>query len=585
MSLQVWLPLTKDLRNQGLADVTVTNNGATFNSAGKLGGCYSFSGGSSSKIVNTFPVAASFTTGSLACWVKFNAFPNSSSWMLLMRIGNLGGYEASRFSLTMEYTNKINISINGSGVDSNAYTHSLSTNTWYHLCTTFNGTVVKLYINGNEVMSKTATIGNYTTAASAVYIGGTTNNCLNGYMNDCRYYDHALSPMEVKELAKGLVLHYPLNRNGWGQENLILNSGDLTLWSKESGVSITWDSTEQMYKITDSHSGSQSRWGIYQNFSVTPNTTYTLTIEGKKGQKTTGVGIATYESSTGWPNGIYSFTIEKTKKIYTFTSGSNHTVGRIYLYIVPGDTTTNDGWFNKPKLEVGNKATPWCPNSSDVLATTMDLNGTTEYDCSGFCNNGTKTGTFTWSSDTPKYQVSTFFEQGVNSYIVTPAITFDGKGFTGSYWFKSSSTGKSGYQMPLSTGGSYEMSISPDGKLRGGIYIDGTRYVYNAGDSNYLDGKWHMFTMTYDGTTICRYVDGVLKHSQTISGTSSTTSQIFAIGRHGASNTTYGNINLYESDIRIYGTALSASDVQSLYQNSAYIDNNGNVYGAVHSEV
>ena len=44
MSLQVWLPLTKDLRNQGLANVTVTNNGATFNSEGKLGGCYSFDG-------------------------------------------------------------------------------------------------------------------------------------------------------------------------------------------------------------------------------------------------------------------------------------------------------------------------------------------------------------------------------------------------------------------------------------------------------------------------------------------------------------------------------------------------------------
>ena len=40
MSLRVWLPLTKDLRQQGLSNVTVTNGGATFESAGKLGGCY-----------------------------------------------------------------------------------------------------------------------------------------------------------------------------------------------------------------------------------------------------------------------------------------------------------------------------------------------------------------------------------------------------------------------------------------------------------------------------------------------------------------------------------------------------------------
>lgn len=38
MALQVWLPLTKDLRNQGLAQVSVTNNGATYTPESKLGG-------------------------------------------------------------------------------------------------------------------------------------------------------------------------------------------------------------------------------------------------------------------------------------------------------------------------------------------------------------------------------------------------------------------------------------------------------------------------------------------------------------------------------------------------------------------
>ena len=42
MSLQIWLPLNGDLHNQGLSNLTVTNNGATVNNSGKIGKCYYF---------------------------------------------------------------------------------------------------------------------------------------------------------------------------------------------------------------------------------------------------------------------------------------------------------------------------------------------------------------------------------------------------------------------------------------------------------------------------------------------------------------------------------------------------------------
>lgn len=42
--LKVWLPLRGDLENKGVSGVTVTNSGATVNSAGKIGSCYSFNG-------------------------------------------------------------------------------------------------------------------------------------------------------------------------------------------------------------------------------------------------------------------------------------------------------------------------------------------------------------------------------------------------------------------------------------------------------------------------------------------------------------------------------------------------------------
>lgn len=46
-------------------------------------------------------------------------------------------------------------------------------------------------------------------------------------MNDFRIYDTALSPREIKEIAKGLVLHYPLS--GFGGNNLIVDSNGLSV--------------------------------------------------------------------------------------------------------------------------------------------------------------------------------------------------------------------------------------------------------------------------------------------------------------------------------------------------------------------
>lgn len=57
---------------------------------------------------------------------------------------------------------------------------------------------------------------------SATTVSG---NCFNGYLNDWRLYDHCLSPLEVKEISQGLILHYKLNGvSGGVGENLLLGS-------------------------------------------------------------------------------------------------------------------------------------------------------------------------------------------------------------------------------------------------------------------------------------------------------------------------------------------------------------------------
>jgi len=84
------------------------------------------------------------------------------------------------------------------------------------------------------------------------------------------------------------------------------------------------------------------------------------------------------------------------------------------------------------KLEEGSTATPWTPAPSDALYSQMGLDNNIEYDVSGYGNNGTSIGTLTYSSDTPRYNVSTHFT-GTN-YISLPSPSNEVK--TISLWAK-----------------------------------------------------------------------------------------------------------------------------------------------------
>lgn len=51
--LKIWLPLIKNVNNQGLEISEVTNTGATVSTSGPLGGSYSFNG-SSNRIQSSY---------------------------------------------------------------------------------------------------------------------------------------------------------------------------------------------------------------------------------------------------------------------------------------------------------------------------------------------------------------------------------------------------------------------------------------------------------------------------------------------------------------------------------------------------
>ena len=519
MSLRVWLPLNGTLENKGLDNVTVTNSGATVDNNGKIGKCYSFDGSSYIKI--TMPTDfITIKNKTVAAWVK-----SSSSVLALGGISNDTSYKDGMITL---YTSGWQFGSSSTYKYVSGGTIA-NTNVWHHVCCTCDDTTVTTYLDGTKVTNKT-----YTEAGITTFTLGSNNfieiGCdhpggdeyLTGSVNDFRIYDHCLSPLEVKQISQGLILHYPLNRNGWGQENLLKGT---QLLDKDviipNGVIKTVDAYQGFTSATYDNSSGTSfhellRWG--DKVTVNANEIYTASFYAKSPTSATLtcyfykntsniVQVSSGKSSTGSISTEIDgcITLQLTPNwtkywiTWTFNDNSNSALKTLLFRCLAG---TSELSICGVKLEKGSIPTPWCPNSSDALATTLGLNNNVEYDTSGYGNNGIRTGMFSWTSDTPKYNVSQYF-QDYTQYISCPVNGWIPTALTLSCWVKSSNKSPRGnWHIPLNIDGqNAEISIYKNGQITTGFVIGGTRRTGNFGTVDILDGQWHMLTVTFDGNT------------------------------------------------------------------------------------
>ena len=584
MSLVVWLPLTKDLRNQGLANIGVTNNGATYSaSGGKLGGCYNFDGSDDRIAISGLSLP---NTWSYGCW--FYSETSSRGWEGVITLNSSGGDTDNQMGFYTYPTEK-RIQNTANGQWNSAITYV--TGQWNHFFGTFDGANLKTYING--ILVNTKTITNSLLSRSNLTIGGRSSSTtggntsiilpFQGKINDVRIYDHCLSPMEVKELSKGLVLHYPLNRGGWGQENFYTGNG---IGPCGTGISSytnngyahhsVWSNGGTARAQNLGFNGKTGPWTVSFDIKSSVNATLTVDVCDK------GYSTATYGTNLVKNTWMHkSFIITTPTNQYNTSSAYNGFVDFNY-------STAGTLDIKNLKVEEGTIETPWCPASSSALGQSMGLNSNIEYDTSGFNNNGTKVGTLTYTSDTPKYEVSTIFPENPANYIVTTGLKQ--QVFTWACWFKVLGAAEKSYQFILSEGrdmGSVGTNICTT-KAGTGLYLDS--HGIRSSTATISLNKWYHIALVCGDSQMSFYLNGQLIESKAYTDETdyAQSNNAFVIGKmaHAYTNTTvYFPFNGQISDVRIYATALSASDVLSLYQNSAYIDSNGNVYGAVHSEV
>ena len=215
MALQVWLPLTGNLKNKGLSDYSLSmfRGTETYNNAGKIGKCFYSNGVNTIKILNIIPDFYNYKSYSLCAWFYIESNNTSHSASAIISAGDWN-HDVLNLAVANWHTDHYTqLRITGSNWDK-YYSYDFVKNVWYHVVVCSDGIKTYAYVNGTMIGD---TISGYIPSSidgNDICIGGATYYSgmqFFGKINDIRIYDHCLSPKEVKELSKGLVAHYPLN--------------------------------------------------------------------------------------------------------------------------------------------------------------------------------------------------------------------------------------------------------------------------------------------------------------------------------------------------------------------------------------
>lgn len=582
-----------EIKNQGLADVGVINNGATYSSTGgKIGGCYNFDGSDDGiRIDGDIIPQLQQNNFSICFWLFSNDAGDRSIYIATTPASDWG------FSIEKTTANKLRVYWQNNP-DFNS-SLDIPDQQWCHIAVVIKDGNCYCYKNGEKLAERTS--GDMTPAKlSRTWIYAqlgrdtrTGSTVLKGKMNDFRWYDHALSQKEVKKLSKGLVLHYPLNRRGLGQENniktsIVQNRGcsnfvynsSTNEWTMTcptgSGTwgfgivlndrTIAWKSGESWLVSMEVYTPRAINWkmDINNKPDLADISSYTGNdYDDQRVVNTNGVQNS-YQLQIGW-NKLW-FT-QRAPSTYGLTNYSTN-----WGIITTNETSAIDIKIKNIKGEIIGSGltlqpTTWCPNSSDALATMIGLNDNIEYDTSGFNNHGTRIGTFTYSSDTPKYHVSTQFDT-TSTKIKLPVMNFTGmaNSYTFAWWQYNISTGN----MPWGFSDGNRLNCYHCSPLCWNTG-DGSSNKFKDGSTTIapttIQNGWHHMVVTGDGTETKLYIDGAYKGTATtykpLTGT-----QIWISGWD--SGTSYTFSGSKECDFRIYATALSASDVLELYNNKNF---------------
>jgi len=315
-----------------------TITGATWTTAGRFGKALNFTGSGSNVYLYPTTSASQIT---IEAWVNLTANVDYNQFVQ-RSWGSAGG-----FNLFSNAAGNVYFGVmSGTTQYSATYNASaMSTNAWHYLVGTYDGSTVRVYVDG--VPGIPATIANVPLLSSGIVYFG---NTMNGLLDEVKIYSRALSAEEISARYNGGT---PLIRHDYQDLRFTNTAGvDLPFWmSKDNQFNVRVDSIPTtgttIYEYYGSPNISTNASNIAVNttlgYAVPPPTASALVPVGDTGGSVSGTAFnyrnhITVNGVSSWANAQANYPVAIDPGIYNNTG----LVGSWHLNESSGSTMVAD---------------------------------------------------------------------------------------------------------------------------------------------------------------------------------------------------------------------------------------------------
>ena len=481
---------------------TGTISNATWTTAGRYGDALSFDG---TDALVTIPDAADLrlTTGmTLEAWV--NPAAVSSDWRDVLYKGDDNYY--------LEATSTTSSRPAAGAIVDSAYveaygTAALAVNTWAHLAATYDGTTLRLYVNGTQVASKAGS-GSLLTSTDALQIGGDSlyGQFFKGTIDEVRVYNAALTAAQIQADMNTSIA--PDTTPPTAPTNLAATAVG------GAQINLSWTASTDNVGVT----------GYFVERENPGSTTFTQ-VGTTAGTTYTDAGLS--------PSSTYSYRVRAT------------------------DAAGNLSFYSNTAAATTAASTPGLVAAYAFSEGT----GATVADASGNGHTGTISNA-TWST-AGKYGDALSFN-GSNALVTVPdaAALHLTTGMTLEAWVNPAVTAAAWRDVIYKGNDNFFLeatSTASAGQPSVGAIVN-SAYLQSFGTAALAANTWAHLAATYDGATMRLYVNGTQVASAAGAGSILTSTNALQIG----GDSLYGQFfqGLID-EVRVYNVALTAAQIQA----------------------